>query len=134
MAELSRKLGEVEHDGLITDINPKTEVRGKTIRKTATAITLKRGTILAKSSGTAGDGKLVILGTVPTEGETLTADCILCDDVTIDEAADVTVPVYTAGCFDANKVTVATDYSISETDYDTLRKYNIVFKSASPAN
>ena len=62
MINLSEKLGEMTFDGLITDIKPAPEVRGGVIRKLSAAATLKRGTILAKSSGTAGDGKLVVLG------------------------------------------------------------------------
>ena len=61
MTNLSKKLGEMEFDGLFTDVVPAVQVRGGIIRKqTTSAVTLKRGTILAKSYGTAGDGKLVI--------------------------------------------------------------------------
>ena len=74
MINLSEKLGEMTFDGLITDIKPAPEVRGGVIRKLSAAATLKRGTILAKSSGTAGDGKLVILGSTAKENETLTPE------------------------------------------------------------
>ena len=134
MVELSRKIGEMNYDGLITDITPKTEVRAGTIRKLSAAGTLKRGTILAKSSGTAGDGKLVILGSTAANNETLTPNCILCDDVDVGTSADVTVPVYTAGCFAPEKVIVNSGYTITDADYDTLRKYGIVFKSAFAGN
>ena len=134
MVELSRKIGEMNYDGLITDITPKTEVRAGTIRKLSAAGTLKRGTILAKSSGTAGDGKLVILGSTAANNETLTPNCILCDDVDVGTSADVTVPVYTAGCFATEKVIVNSGYTITDADHDTLRKYGIVFKSAFAGN
>lgn len=134
MVELSRKIGEMNYDGLITDITPKTEVRAGTIRKLSAAGTLKRGTILAKSSGTAGDGKLVILGSTAASNETLTPNCILCDDVDVGTSADVTVPVYTVGCFATEKVIVNSGYTITDADYDTLRKYGIVFKSAFAGN
>ena len=63
-----------------------------TIRKEATAAaTYKRGTVLALSAGTAGDGKLVILGSTATTNETLTANCILAEDVEVGTTADVTV-------------------------------------------
>ena len=88
MINLSEKLGEMTFDGLITDIKPAPEVRGGVIRKLSAAATLKRGTILAKSSGTAGDGKLVVLGTAAVSNETLTPDCILCDDIEVGTAAD----------------------------------------------
>lgn len=129
--KLSRKIGEMEYDGLVTDTTPKVEVRGKTIRKLSAEAELKRGTILAKSST---DGKLVILGTTAGSGETLTPDCILCDDITVGTAGDVIATVYTAGCFDIEKTTVASSYTIKESDYDALRKYGIVFKAAFAAN
>ena len=69
MINLSEKLGEMTFDGLITDIKPAPEVRGGVIRKLSAAATLKRGTILAKSSGTAGDGTTGA-GATGTDGET----------------------------------------------------------------
>ena len=126
MINLSEKLGEMTFDGLITDIKPAPEVRGGVIRK--------RGTILAKSSGTAGDGKLVVLGTAAVSNETLTPDCILCDDIEVGTAADEKVAVYTAGCFDIGKVTVSASYTITEADKDNLRMRGIVFKAAAAAN
>ena len=131
MANLYKKLGEMDFDGLISDITPKTEVRAKKIRKLGTAETLKRGTILAMSSGTAGDGKLVILGTTAATNETLTPDCILTDDIEVGTANDVVTTVYTAGCFDSGKITVKSGYTMTAADYDALRKYGIVFKAAS---
>ena len=98
MINLSEKLGEMTFDGLITDIKPAPEVRGGVIRKLSAAATLKRGTILAKSSGTAGDGKLVVLGTAAVSNETLTPDCILCDDIEVGTAVGgVSETVFTAG-------------------------------------
>ena len=121
MTNLSKKLGEMNFDGLFTDVVPAVQVRGGIIRKqTTSAVTLKRGTILAKSYGTAGDGKLVILGSTAANNETLTPDCVLCDDVEVGTAADENVAVYTAGCFDPDKVTVAESYTISQTDKDNL--------------
>lgn len=131
MINLSEKLGEMTFDGLITDIKPAPEVRGGVIRKLSAAATLKRGTILAKSSG---DGKLVVLGTAAVSNETLTPDCILCDDIEVGTAADEKVAVYTAGCFDIGKVTVSASYTITEGDKDNLRMRGIVFNAAAAAN
>ena len=131
MINLSEKLGEMTFDGLITDIKPAPEVRGGVIRKLSAAATLQRGTILAKSSG---DGKLVVLGSKAKENETLTPDCILCDDIDVGTAADEKVAVYTAGCFDIGKVTVSASYIITEGDKDNLRMRGIVFKAAAAAN
>ena len=134
MTNLSKKLGDMNYDGLFTDVVPAVQVSGGTIRKLSTAATLKRGTILAKSSGTAGDGKLVVLGTAAASNETLTPDCILCDDIDVGTSADEKVAVYTAGCFDPDKVTVAASHTISETEKDNLRMRGIVFKNAAAAN
>ena len=57
---LSKKLGDMEYDGLIADTIPAAQVRGKTVRKLGTAATLKRGTVMGVDSV---DGKLVVLGT-----------------------------------------------------------------------
>lgn len=135
MINLSEKIGEMNYDELFTGLEPARQVRGGVIRKvTGKAVILKRGTILAKSSGTAGDGKLVILGTEAGSDETLTPDCILCDDIEVGTENDEPVAVYTAGCFDPEKVAVADEYTITESDKDALRMRGIVFKAAAPAN
>ena len=87
---LDENLGTVDYDGLIVTNEPVADVFTVTIRKEASAkATLKRGTVLALSSGTAGDGKMVALGTTAASNETLTANAILCDDTEIGTGADV---------------------------------------------
>lgn len=57
--ELSKKLGEVEVDGLVTAIDPHIVIGAGVIRKASSGtLKLTRGTVLAKSTGTAGDNKL----------------------------------------------------------------------------
>ncbi len=121
MADLSRKVGEMEYDALIIGDIPHRQVGSGTIRAVETETPFKRGTVLAKSSA---DNKLVILGTEPAEGETLTPDCILCDDIIVE--SDTT----TAGSFNSNKVITAKGYTITAEDADALRKYDIVLQSA----
>lgn len=129
---LNRKVGEMSYDGLISDLTPPVEVRGRTIAKQAAEITYKRGTVFAKGQN---DEKLYILGSAETtESGKLLQDCILCDDVIVDTTEDIPVAVYTAGCFDPDKVIVQTDYTITKTDIGELRKRNIVFKAAFDAN
>lgn len=118
-------LGAVSYDGLISGITPEPKVTGGTIRKLAAAGTLVRGTILAKSSGSAGDGKLVILGTTAATNETLTPDCILADDIDVGTSVDVNAAVYDMGCFDPAKLTVKTGYTLTVGDKDTLREKGI---------
>lgn len=131
MKNLNSKLGEMTFDGLIADLTPKAQVGGGVIRKLSAEATLKRGTILAKSSGTAGDGKLVVLGTTAATNETFTPDCVLCDDIKVGTIEDEKVAVYTAGCFNSGKVTVTSGYTITADDLDNLRMRDIVLKAVS---
>ena len=118
----------MNYDGLISGTEPAPFVAAGKIRKLGTAATYARGTILAKSSGSAGDDKLVILGTTAATNETLTAYAILAEDTAIGTAADVDAPVYTQGCFDPNKLTVKTSYTIVEADLDALRDGGVFLK------
>lgn len=133
MQELSRKLGEMEFDGLITGLTPPKQVGGGTIAKLAEAAVYKRGTVLARS---AQDGKLYILGTEPVAPEsgkaadTYTPDCILCDDTEVGTEEDVEACVYTAGCFAPDKLAFAEEYSLTQADIDKLRSYSIVLRAA----
>lgn len=134
MQELSRKLGEMEYDGLITGMTPPTQVGAGTIAKLDAEAVYRRGTVLTKS---AQDGKLRILGTTPPTPESgqtadvYTPDCILCDDTQVGTTDDVAVCVYTAGCFDPGKLTIAEGYTLTEADKDKLRGYGIVLRAAS---
>ena len=128
MAELSKKIGEMAYDGLVTDVAPQVIVAGGTITKGAAEATYVRGTLFAKSSST---GKLVIFGTTAGQGETLTADCILCDDIKVGTAADATAAVYIGGCFDPNKLTLKAGATLSEAAKDALREKGIILKAAS---
>ena len=131
MKNLSNHLGEMTFDGLIIGLTPAVQVDGGIIRKLSAETTLVRGTLLAKSDK---DNKLVVLGTNAEDGEKLTPNCVLCDDITVGTAEDESVAVYTAGCFNLEKVTVADGYTITEGDKDELRIRNIAFKSVTPAN
>ncbi len=129
---LNRMVDTMTYDGLISGLTPEAKVKGVTIRKLSAAATLVRGTILAKSSGSAGDDKYVILGTTAASNETLTADCILADDIDVGTTDDVNAAVYDMGCFDPAKLTVKSGYTITEADKDVLRERGIylVAKSA----
>lgn len=125
---LDENLGSVGYDGLIVANEPVADVFTVTIRKEATAAaTYKRGTVLALS---AGDGKLVILGSTATTNETLTANCILAEDVEVGTTADVTVLAYRTGHFARNKLAVASDYTLKATDEEELRKAGILLSDA----
>lgn len=119
---LSKKLGDMEYDGLITGLDPAIVVgAGNLKRATGTATVLKRGTLLAKES----DNTLI-----PMES-TKSADCILCEDTEVGTTAEVTACVYMAGCFDPNKLITKDSYKIVEADIDLLRTKGIILKAAS---
>ena len=128
---LDENLGSVGYDGLIVANEPVADVFTVTIRKeaNAAATTYKRGTVLALSAGTAG-GKLVILGSTATTNETLTANCILAEDVEVGTTADVTVLAYRTGHFARNKLAVASGYTLKATDEEELRKAGILLSDA----
>lgn len=127
---LDENLGSVGYDGLIVANEPVADVFTVTIRKEAiAAATYKRGTVLALSAGTAGD-KLVILGSTATTNETLTANCILAEDVEVGTTADVTVLAYRTGHFARNKLAVASGYTLKATDEEELRKAGILLSDA----
>lgn len=126
---LDENLGSVGYDGLIVANEPVADVFTVTIRKEATAAaTYKRGTVLALSAGTAG--KLVILGSTATTNETLTANCILAEDVEVGTTADVTALAYRTGHFARNKLAVASGYTLKATDEEELRKAGILLSDA----
>lgn len=123
MKNLSRKVEEVTYDGLITDLTPAVEVRGGIIKGISGGAVLKRGTLLARS--TADDTLSVYNGAT----ETAKPYGILCDDTTVG-AENLECAVYTAGCFDADKVILKEGYTLKAADLDEMRMRNIVFKNA----
>jgi hypothetical protein len=129
---LDENIGAVEYDGLIVGNVPVADVFTVKIRKqTSEAATLKRGTVLALSaSGSAADGKMVILGTTATANEVLTANCILCDDVQVGTGADVTALAYRTGRFARNKLIVTASYTMTAADEQALREGGILLDDA----
>lgn len=129
---LDENLGSVGYDGLIVANEPVADVFTVTIRKEATAAaTYKRGTVLALPAGTAGDGNLVILGSTATTNETLTANCILAEDVEVGTTADVTVLAYRTGHFARNKLIFGgSSYTLKPADEEALRAAGILLSDA----
>lgn len=119
---LNSKVEEMSPDKLIAGMTPPVKVASGVIAKLATAATYARGTVLCRSSGTGGNGKLKILGTTPASDETLTPDCILCDDEEIGTVEDVNAAVYVAGCFNSKAITVVEGHTVTQADIDKLRE------------
>ncbi len=123
---LSNDLGNVELDQLVNGLVPPATTAARTIRRLETETTIKRGTIMAKSSE---DDMLVILGSEAGSGETLTPDCIIAADVIVGTDEDLNVAAYVSGCFNTDKVIVADEYTITAADLDALRVRNIVLRT-----
>lgn len=128
---LDENLGTVDYDGLIVTNEPVADVFTVTIRNEASAeATLKRGTVLALSGGTAGDGKMVALGTTAKSDETLTANAILCDDTKVG-TADVEATAYRTGHFARNKLIFGgSRYTLKPADEEALRAAGILLSDA----
>ena len=129
---LDENIGTVDYDGLIVTNEPVADVFTVTIRnETSEKATFKRGTVLALSSGTGGDGKMVALGTTAGSNETLTANAILCDDTEIGTAADVEATAYRTGHFARNKLIFGgSGYALKPADEEALRAAGILLSDA----
>lgn len=126
MAQYLEKIGECAYDGLIASVNLPINVQSVTVKSGAGA--LKRGTVLAMSSGTAGTGKCVVLGNTAATNETLTAFGILTDDVDATDA-DTVATVYVTGCFNAGALTVKSGYTLAAADIQALRNGGILVEN-----
>lgn len=129
-ARLDETLGTAGFDNLINGTNPPAEVFSVTIRKGSTAASYKRGTVLALSAGTGGDGKRVILGTTAGSNETLTANAILTEDVEVGASADAVAVAYRTGHFNSNGLIVASGYTFTAADKEALRSVGILISDA----
>ena len=124
--DLHEKIGEVSVENLFAGLEPKPQTKPGVLRKLGTAGTLKRGTLLCKSSGSAGDDKLVIFGTTAATNETLTPWGVLVDDTDVGTSVDENALVYVSGHFNELALIVATGATITEADRDALRAYGIL--------
>ena len=126
MAKYYENLGDMTPDKLIAGNNIPIHTVSGVI--TSGAEKLARGTVLAMSSGTAGSGKLVILGATAASNETLTAYGILCDDVDATDA-DAVAEIYVSGQFNKGAFVAKSDYTISAADIKALRDGGIYAES-----
>lgn len=122
---LNEKVGEVSYEGLIVSHNPPADVFSVTIKGGAGE--LKRGSVLALSTGTAGTGKMVLLGTDAATDETLTANCILAEDVDT-TAGDTVALAYRTGHF--NKQALITKTEFKAEHKEALRDVGILVSDA----
>lgn len=130
MSRLDEKLGSVGFDNLINGLYPPAEVFSVQIRKAPAAAIYKRGTVLALSGGTSGDGTFVILGSTAATDETLTANCVLAEDTEVGTEDNTVTIAYRTGHFNANNLTVAEGYTIKAADKEALRSAGILLSDA----
>jgi hypothetical protein len=124
-------MGEVKYANIWNSVDVPIITGLRTIRKlTGAAATYKAGTALALSGGTAGDDKLVILGTAAASNETLTANCILAEDVEVGTDADVQALVFLSGHANANKLAVASSHTITAAEIEAFRAAGIYLENA----
>lgn len=123
-------MGEMKYANIWNSVDVPVITGLRTIRKLSAAATYKAGTALALSGGTAGDGKLVILGTAAASNETLTANCILAEDVEVGTDADVQALVYLSGHANANKLVVASSHTITAAEIEAFRAAGIYLENA----
>lgn len=128
--QLNETVGKVTFETLIVDACPPADVYSITIRKGTEEMIFKRGTVFALSTGTAGDGKLVLLGTTAAENETLTANCILAENVTVGTTGDVTALAYRTGHFNRKALIVGAGYTLKPSDEEALRNGGILLSDA----
>lgn len=127
---LDETLGTVGYDNLINGLYPPAEPFSVVICKGSAEATYKRGTVLALSEGTARDGKYVILGTAAASNETLTANCVLAEDVTVGTANDETAVAYRTGHFNSNALIMDAEHTFSAADKEALRGVGILISDA----
>lgn len=124
-------MGELTYANIWNSVDVPVITGMRTIRKlTGAAATYKAGTALALSSGTSGDSKLVILGTAAGDNETLTANCILAEDVEVGTDADVQALVFLSGHANANKLAVASSHTITAAEIEAFRTAGIYLENA----
>ena len=77
----------------------------------------------------AGAGR-VILGTAAASNETLTANCVLAEDVTVGTANDETAVAYRTGHFNSNALIMDAEHTFSAADKEALRGVGILISDA----
>lgn len=127
---LDENLGSVTFDNLVNQNAPEADVFSVSMRAGLGIVT--RGTVLALSAGTAGDASMVILGTTAVVDETLTANCILAQDIDTGSSAGAAVNAlaYRTGHFNRNMLTVKAGYTFADVDEENLRKGGILLDDA----
>lgn len=125
MSRLDEKLEIAGYDNLMNSTYPPAETFGVTIRKGQGL--LERGTLLVRSSA---DGAMVIAGTTAAEGEKLTPNCILAEDVESGAGESAVGIAYRTGHFNENSLLVKDGYTVTDDDKEALRDAGILLSDS----
>lgn len=126
MAKYYEKVGEMTPDKLFAGNNIPIHTVSGLVKSGQGKLT--RGTVLAMSGGSAGTGKLVVLGTAAASNETLTPYGILCDEVET-TGADAVAEIYLSGQFNKGALVLKEEYTLSADDIAALRNGGIYVES-----
>lgn len=132
MSNLYEILDGQAYDDIIAAIHPPASIFHIIIRKLSAEATYNRGTLLDRSTGSGGDNKYVIHGTEAGSNETLTANCVLAEDIVIGTAADVIARAYRTGHILENKLIIAEGTTLATGAKEALRNVGILLSSAMP--
>lgn len=118
MARYDENLGAMSYDNLINNSGIPLVTALRKIKGGQGV--MKRGTALALSTGTAGDGSLVLLGTTAVADEVLTANAILADEVDTGTAG-VQGEVYLTGHFNTNALITKDEAELTAPQIEEFR-------------
>ena len=126
--QLLNVVGSIGQDNLIAKLTPAAETFGIKINKLAAGddTVIERGTVLCADE----NGKYSVFsgaeGTVPS--------AILTEPVTVTTAEDVTAVAYRSGNFNRKALIMGGDHTLTVSDEDALRKYDIILTDMIAAN
>lgn len=126
---MDKKLRQVVEERTMDNLIAKAcelDVFSVVIRKTAKAVELAKGTVLALS---ASDDKYIVLGEAGADNEVLKANAILAESATTSTSGDVIATAYRKGHFNRNALIVAAGYTITNADRENLRDAGIYLEA-----
>lgn len=122
---MDKDVNTMTYDNLIYDLTPSPEVFS--VELAAGSGILERGTLLDVSTK---DSNYVIHGTTVETGDTLTANCVLAEPVTLSATAEVIGQAYRTGHFAQNVLKVKSGSTITEADKENLRDVGILLSES----
>ena len=117
---LDKDIYTTKYDNLIYDLDPPPEVFS--VELAAGTGVLERGTLLARSKSS---GEFSMFGETATDSDTLTANAVLAEPVTLG-TSKVIGQAYRTGHFSQNMLIIKEGASLTENDKEDLRDVGIL--------